>query len=240
MAHLYREIKRDLTQRIAAAEWLPGAALPSEAKLAAHYRAAIGTLRKAIDELVAERIVLRRQGSGTYVATHNNNRLLFHFFHLVPREGGRRAPTTRMLGFRRGKARGQEARRLQLRTGAPVYRVRNLLSLDGRPVILDELVLPQNLFPGLSEKTLVERSNTIYHLYHTHYGVNVLRSSERLRAVRADAATAKALGVAVGSPLLQIDRTALSYGDAPVELRVSLVNTAAHDYYSDLGKPEEA
>jgi GntR family transcriptional regulator len=240
MAPLYREIKRDLTQRIAAAEWLPGAALPSEAKLAAHYRAAIGTVRKAIDELVAERIVLRRQGSGTYVATHGNNRLLFHFFHVVPREGGRRAPTTRLLGFRRGKARGAEARRLQVRAGAPVYRVRNLLSLDGVPVVLDELVLPQNLFPGLSEKTLAERSNTIYHLYHTRYGVNVLRSTERLRAVRASAAAAEALGVDAGSPLLEIDRTALSYGDAPVELRVSLVNTAVHDYYSDLGKPEEA
>src|SRR5690348_3287305 len=179
MTPLYREIKRDLTQRIAAAEWRPGAALPSEAKLAAHYRAAIGTVRKAIDELVAERIVLRRQGSGTYVATHSNNRLLFHFFHIVPREGGRRPPSTRMLAFRRARATAQEARRLQVRAGAPVYRVRNLLSLDGLPVVLDELVLPQNLFPGLSEKMLAERSNTIYHLYHTRYGVNVLRSTER-------------------------------------------------------------
>ena len=101
---LYRDLKRDLTQRIAAAEWLPGGALPSEARLAAHYRVAIGTVRKAIDELVAERIVQRRQGSGTYLSTHSTNRLLFHFFHVVPREGGRRAPTTRTLAFRRARA----------------------------------------------------------------------------------------------------------------------------------------
>jgi GntR family transcriptional regulator len=235
---LYRDIKRDLTQRIAAAEWLPGGALPSETRLAAHYEAAIGTVRKATDELVAERILVRRQGSGTYVATHSTNRLLFHFFHIVPREGGRRAPTTRTLAFRRARALAGEARRLHLRPGAAVFRIRNLLSLAGAPVVLDELVLPAQLFPGLSKDVLTGRGNTIYHLYHTRFGVNVLRTTERLRAVRAGAAAAKLLKLKSGAPLLQITRTALSYGDAPVELRESLVNTAAHDYFSDLGKPD--
>ena len=233
----YREIQRDLTLRIAAAEWLPGGALPSEAKLAAHYGAAIGTVRKAIDELVAERIVLRRQGSGTFVATHSADRLLFHFFHVVPRTGGRQAPTTRTLAFQRSRASEAEARRLQVDVGAPVFRVRNLLSLAGRPVVLDALVLPQHLFPSLTEKMLTQRSATIYQLYHTRFGVNVLRTTERLRAVRAAPEVAKALGVKTGAPLLQISRTALSYGDAPVELRESFVDTTAHDYFSDLGKP---
>lgn len=234
---LYRDLQRDLTQRIAAAEWLPGDALPSEARLAAHYDVAIGTVRKAIDELVAERIVQRRQGSGTYVATHSADRLLFHFFHIVPRTGGRQAPATRTLAFQRSRASDDEARRLTLAAGAPVYRVRNLLSLAGRPVVLDFLVLPVQLFPNLTEKLLTQRSNTIYHLYHTRFGVNVLRTTERLRAVRAAPEVAKALGVKAGAPLLQISRTALSYGDAPVELRESFVDTTAHDYFSDLGKP---
>ncbi len=238
MAHLYHDIKRDLTQRIAAAEWLPGDALPAEPRLAAHYGVAIGTLRKAIDALVAERIVLRRHGSGTYVATHDTSRLLFHFFHVVPRTGGRRAPTTRMLSFRRARARPGEARRLQLRPGAPVFRIRNLLSLAGQPVVLDDLVLPQHLFADLTGRTLDGRDNTIYHLYHTRYGVNVLRTTERLRAVLAGASAARLLGVSTGAALLRISRTAHSYADAPVELRESLVNTGAHDYFSDLGKPD--
>jgi GntR family transcriptional regulator len=236
----YREIKRDLTQRIAAAEWLPGGALPSEAKLAAHYAAAIGTLRKAIDELVTEGIVVRRQGSGTFVASHSGDRLFFQFFHVVPRVGGRQAPATRTLDFRRSRASAEEARRLQVDAGAAVLRVRNLLSLSGKPVVLDELILPQQLFPGLTEKLLTQRSNTIYHLYQTRFGVNVLRTLERLRATRADARAALALGVRAGTPLLAISRTALSYDDAPVELRESLVNTADHDYFSDLGKPRGA
>jgi GntR family transcriptional regulator len=107
-------------------------------------------------------------------------------------------------------------------------------------VVLDELILPQQLFPGLTEKLLTQRSNTIYHLYQTRFGVNVLRTLERLRATRADARAALALGVRAGTPLLAISRTALSYDDAPVELRESLVNTADHDYFSDLGKPGAA
>jgi GntR family transcriptional regulator len=235
-APLYKEVKRVLTQSLAQGEWRPGEALPSEAKLAQRYGVSIGTLRKAIDELVAEGVVVRRQGSGTYVAQHGANRLMFHFFHVVPRAGDKQYPKTAMLAFRRGRAEAAEAARLAIPAGDPVLRIRNLLLLAGRPVILDELVLPQRLFPDLSERILAARENTIYHLYQTRYGINVLRTSERLRATVADAEVARLLGVRKGAPLLEIDRTAYTYHNAPVELRRSLVNTAEHEYFSDLGK----
>ena len=235
---LYREVKRLLTQSLIEGEWPAGAALPSETRLAQRFNVSIGTLRKAIDELVAERIVTRHQGRGTFVATHNANRLMFHFFHLVRRDGGKQYPTTRTLAFRRAKAAADEARRLGIAAGAPVLRIRNLLSLSGSPVILDDIVLPQALFPDLTEKIFTVRDNTIYHLYQTRYGINVLRSSERLSAVLAEPDAAKLLEVKAGAPLLAINRTALSFRDTPVELRRSLVNTAAHEYASDLGKQE--
>jgi len=237
---LYREVKRLLTQSLIEGEWPAGAALPSETRLAQRYNVSIGTLRKAIDELVAERIVTRHQGRGTFVATHNANRLMFHFFHIVGRDGGKEYPTTRTLTFRRGKAGVAEARRLAIGPGEPVLRIRNLLSLGASPVILDDIVIPQALFPDLTEKILTARDNTIYHLYQTGYGINVLRSSERLSAVLADAGAAKLLQVKEGAPLLAINRTALTYRDTPVELRLSLVNTAAHEYASDLGREERA
>jgi GntR family transcriptional regulator len=245
---LYREVKRLLTQSLIEGEWPAGAALPSETRLAERYNVSIGTLRKAIDELVAERIVTRHQGRGTFVATHNASRLMFHFFHIVRksgvgkgragRDGGKEYPTTRTLSFRRAKAGADEALRLGISSGAAVLRVRNLLSLSEMPVILDDIVLPQSLFPDLTEKVFTARDNTIYHLYQTRYGINVLRSSERLSAVLADRDAAKLLGVKSGAPLLAINRTALSFRDTPVELRRSLVNTAAHEYASDLGKQE--
>jgi len=237
---LYREVKRLLTQSLIEGEWPAGAVLPSESRLAERYNVSIGTLRKAIDELVAERVVTRHQGRGTFVATHNANRLMFHFFHIVGRDGGKEYPTTRTLAFRRGKAAVQEARRLGVADGAPVLRIRNLLSLAARPVILDDIVLPQALFADLTEKILTARDNTIYHLYQTRYGINVLRSGERLSAVLAEAEAARLLKVETGAPLLAINRTAMTYHDTPVELRRSLVNTAAHEYASDLGREERA
>ncbi len=187
---------------------------------------------------MAERVVTRHQGRGTFVATHNANRLMFHFFHIVGRDGGKEYPTTRTLAFRRGKATAEEARRLSIDAGDPVLRIRNLLSLAGKPVILDDIVVPHALFADLTGKVFTARDNTIYHLYQTRYGINVLRSSERLSAVLADAGAAKLLKLKNGAPLLAINRTALSFRDRPVELRRSLVNTSAHEYASDLG-PEE-
>ncbi len=233
---LYKEAKRVLTQSLAQGEWRPGEALPSESRLAQRYGVSIGTLRKAIDELVAEGIVVRRQGSGTYVAQHGATRLMFHFFHVVPREGEKQYPRTATLAFRRGRAEGAEAARLGIAVGDPVLRIRNLLSLPDEPVILDDLVLPQRQFPDLSERILTARDNTIYHLYQTRYGINVLRTGERLRATLADAEVAKLLGVRKGAPLLEIDRVAYTYHSTPVELRRSLVNTAEHEYFSDIGK----
>lgn len=235
-APLYKEVKRVLTHSLAQGEWQPGEALPSEAKLAQRYGVSIGTLRKAIDELVAEGVVVRRQGSGTFIASHGANRLMFHFFHVVPREGEKQYPRTATLAFRRGRAEGTEAAKLGIAAGDPVLRMRNLLSLADKPVILDDLVLPQRLFPDLSERILTARDNTIYHLYQTRYGINVLRTSERLRASLADVEVAKLLGVRKGAPLLEIDRVAYTYHNAPVELRRSLVDTAEHEYFSDIGK----
>lgn len=235
-APLYKEVKRQLTRSLAAGEWAAGAALPSETRLAQRYEVSIGTLRKAIDELVAERAVVRRQGRGTFVASHQTSRLQFHFFHIVPRGGEKETPETRTLSFRRDRAAADEAVRLRVAKGDPVFRIRNLLSLAGKPAIVDDMVLAQSRFPGLSAKIFAARDNTIYSLYQTRYGISVLRTSERLRATLADGKTAKLLGVKNGAPLLEIDRIALSYHDAPVELRRSLVNTEVHDYASDLAK----
>ncbi|MEK7435372.1 MAG: GntR family transcriptional regulator [Pseudomonadota bacterium] len=233
---LYQEVKRLLTQSLADGEWQPGVALPSEAKLGERYRVSIGTVRKAIDELVAERILVRHQGRGTFVAGHSARRTLFHFFHIVPADGGKEQPETELLSFARAKADADSVARLNLAPGAPVFRIRNLLRLRGTPVVLDEITLPAERFPRLSEKVFRERDSTIYQLYQERYGINVVRSAERLSAALADRSSAKLLGIAAGSPLLRIKRTALTYHNVPVELRTSLVNTAAHEYFSDLGK----
>ena len=67
---LYEQIKILLTQSLIAGEWRPGESIPSEIELASRFRVSQGTVRKAIDELAADNILVRRQGTGTFVATH--------------------------------------------------------------------------------------------------------------------------------------------------------------------------
>lgn len=235
---LYEEVRAHLTEGIAAGRWKAGEAIPSEADLAAHFGVAIGTLRKAVDSLVAQGALVRRQGKGTFVTSHDGRRLMFHFFHVVGTDGSRSYPDVRTVSFERGRAGAGEAAALAIARDERVIRIRNLLSLDGRPAIVDDLCLPAALFPGLTERIFAARDNTIYHLFQSRYGINVLRTDERLRAVLAAGSTAALLGVAPGQPLLEIQRVALTFRDRPVELRVSRVNTATHVYHNTFGKGE--
>jgi GntR family transcriptional regulator len=236
MAHLYEQVRARLIEGISASEWRAGEAIPTEAGLAKMFGVAIGTVRKAVDCLVAEQALVRRQGKGTFVTAHDGPRLLFHFFHVVPRDGAKSYPEVRTLSFRRDRADANAAAALGIVPLDKVIHIRNVLSLEGAPVIVDDITLPADLFPGLSEKIFLARDNTIYQLFQSRYGINVLRTDERLRATLAPRDVAQALGVAAGSPLLEIRRVALTFRDRPVELRISRVNTARHDYHNTLGK----
>lgn len=235
---LYKEVKLRITRGLAAGEWKPGAAIPSEPRLAGRFNVSIGTIRRAIDELVAERILLRQQGRGTFVATHSDDHTLYYFFHIVGKNGSRELPVTELLSFRKGRAEAGEDARLGIPRGGRVLRVENLLKLAGRPVIFDQIVLPAVRFPDLDVRTFGGRPGTIYGLYQAHYGINVIRISERLSAASAPSRVGTVLGLASGVPVLLIKRVAYTYDDTPVEHRVSWVNTGSHEYLSDLWKNE--
>ena len=231
---LYKEVKRQIMAELISGEWKPGTAIPAEKKLSERFAVSIGTIRKAIDELVAENILLRQQGRGTFVATHNRDRLLFYFFHIVGQDGTKLYPVVTLNHFARGKAGDDEAIPLGIERGDPVFRIRNLLKLAGTPVIVDDIVVDQRRFAGLTEKQFTGRPNTIYNLYQDAFGVSVVRTQERLRAIFADTQQARLLKVASRSPLLRIARVAFSYQDVPIELRTSIVNTERHEYWSEI------
>jgi GntR family transcriptional regulator len=235
-APLHEQVRARLIEGIAAGEWRAGEAIPSEAQLSRGFGVAIGTIRRAVDSLVAERALVRRQGKGTFVTAHEGSRLLFHFFHIVGADGRKVVPAVATVAFERDRATRETAEALAIAPHDKVIRIRNVLSLEGRARIVDDITLPTELFPGLTEKIFVARNNTIYHLYQSRFGINVLRTDERLRAVLADAGLAALLGVAAGAPLLEIRRVALTFRDRPVELRVSRVDTSAHHYHNTLGK----
>ena len=233
---LYRQVQIALTRKLAAGDWKPGDAIPSETTLAREFRVSIGTIRKAVDALVAGNILLRQQGRGTFVAMHTEDRTLFYFFHIARKDGGKELPVHELLSFSKARAEPAEAERLDLGRGTPTLRMRNALKLGGRPVILDDIVVPAALFPGLNEAIYRARDNTIYAFYQARYRINVIRISERLSAEIPPASVAAALGVPANAPVLAIRRVAYTYNNTPVEYRVSWLDTREHEYLSDLWK----
>ena len=236
----FRAAKRSLLDAIEAGRFAPGAALPSETRLAADLGVSIGTLRRAVDELVAEHIVVRRQGLGTFVATHDAGRFMFQFLHVERADGLRELPQVALVSFERVRADDAAADALRLRPGDAVVAFENALRLQGRAVIHDRIVLPAALFRGLTEKRLRDRPGTLYQFYQATFGITVLRAVERARAIAADRASARVLGVAAGAPVIEMRRTALSFHDQPVEYRVSVIDTARHDYVHVLARPATA
>jgi len=233
---LYLQIKTLLERSLEADEWRPGEAIPSEMELAARYRVSQGTVRKAIDALAADNIVVRRQGKGTFVATHTEEKTsLFRFLRIRRNDGQDEYPASRLLDVRRGKAAAEVARLLDLKAGDPVIMLRRVLDYSGEPTVLDEITLPAALFRGLTKAKVDAYRGSMYSFFETQFGVRMLKAQEKLRAIAADAASAAVLDVPLGYPLLAVERVTLTYGDRPVEWRRGLCTTRAHYYVNELG-----
>jgi GntR family transcriptional regulator len=231
---LYQQIKALMMKSLQHAEWRPGEAIPSEMELAARFKVSQGTVRKAVDELAAENLLVRRQGKGTFVATHAEERVQFRFLRLMPDSGEPGGMTRRLIDCKRQRAPAEVARALHLRASDPVIRVRRVLSFRETPVVFDDIWLPSALFKGLTVERLAAHRGPMYGLFETEFGVRMIRAEEQIRAVAADAASAELLALPAGTPLLSVERLSMTYGDKPVELRRGLYSTAAHYYRNDL------
>lgn len=231
---LYRQIKGLITRELQAGVWKPGEAIPSETELAARFKVSQGTVRKAVDELAADNLLVRRQGKGTFVATHAEERVQYRFLRLTPDSGGDRAMARRLLDCRRLRAPADVARLLDIKSGDAAVQLRRLLLGPERPIVLDEIWLPGALFRGLSAERLADYKGPLYRMFETEFGVRMIRAEEKIRAVAADAATAELLAVAPGAPLLSVERLSFTYGDRPVELRRGLYETSGHHYRNAL------
>lgn len=179
---LYRAAEEALRARIAAGEWKPGAALPTETALAAELRVSQGTLRRALAALEEQRVIERRQGVGTFVAEATSERALFHFFRAERLDGTRPMPTSRVLAQRRRRATAAERAALALPAGAAVLAIERERLIDGAPLIAERVALPAALFPGLALPMGVVLEDELYVLYQRGFGIHVTRVEERLHA----------------------------------------------------------
>jgi GntR family transcriptional regulator len=234
---LYQQIKVLILQSLQAGEWKPGDAIPSEMDLSIRFRVSQGTVRKAIDELASENLVVRRQGKGTFVATHSEQQVRYRFLKLVPDNGSQNSegPAQRdVLECKRVRAAADIARALALRSGDALVQVRRVLTFGGVPTILEDFWLPGSAFKGLNAEQMAGYHGPTYAMFEMEFGVRMVRAEEKIRAVAADTSQAALLKVEQGTPLLSVERIAYTYNDVPMELRRGLYRTDAHHYRNEL------
>jgi GntR family transcriptional regulator len=231
---LYKQVYDVLVRRIAEGAWRPAEVLPSEHALAAELKVSQGTVRKALDALVAENLVLRRQGKGTYVAEHTQEHTLFRFFRLARpnTEGERVVPQSTDARCKRRVATAKETKKLHLPKAASVAEIKRVRLVDGVPTVSERIIVPLSLFPELDHQTTLP--NTLYSLYQSVYGVNITVAREELTAILSNKTDEKELGIKRGSPILRIERIAMSIAGKRAEWRVSRCDTSNIVYANDI------
>jgi len=231
---LYKQVYAVLVRRISEGDWRPAQALPSEQALADELGVSQGTVRKAMDALASENLILRRQGKGSFVAEHTQEHALFRFFRLArPAPDGARA--TPQLGEEKVSSRlatAKERSKLSLGEDAEVVEIRRTRLIDDAPKVVEKIILPLDIFPDIDKQQ--DLPNTLYSLYQGVYGVSISVAREELRAILANKRDARALKLETGAALLQIDRIAIALDGQPVEWRVSRCDTRDVVYAIDV------
>jgi len=254
---LYLQIKSLILQSLQDGEWKPAEAIPSEMELAVRYNVSQGTVRKAIDELAQENLLIRRQGKGTFVATHSARQVQTRFLRVVPdgastdennpdsdtyAENGKNILVDRTItACSRERATKDIAKALRLKTGDPVVYIQRVLAYkdkDGKgaaiPTILEDIWLAGNSFKGLNLERLAQSKAPMYAMFESEFGVNMVRASEKIRAVNPSKEQAALLQINVNEPLLSVERIAYTYNDTPIEVRTGLYRTVSRHYKNDL------
>ena len=231
---LYMQIKDMFVANISGGHWSPGDVIPSEIQLAQDLGVSQGTVRKAITELVEQNVLTRRQGRGTFVAYHDSERALFHFFHIVDEKGRKVLPESTTLSCRRKRASRIETSKLELAAGSSVVRIERIRKFNDRPTMLETITLPSEPFGELGNVGTCDLPNMLYELYEKKFGITIHSADEQLRAVAASDHDASLLDLATGTPLLEIERVAMTLDKTPVELRISRCITSNHHYQNTI------
>jgi GntR family transcriptional regulator len=217
----YQRLRDDIAIRINRREWRPGDLIPSEADLAAQHGVAIGTVRKAIDQLVAEGVLERQQGRGTFVRRARFNSSLFRFFRFQSESGERRIPQSRILRRKVIAAPSAVASALRIQVGEPVISISRLRLIDGEPLLAEEIWLQKSRFGPVLAMQSQDFGDLLYPLYEERCGQVVVSADENLSVELATAMQARLLRLEEGAPLIVIERLAFDLERHPIEWRRS-------------------
>jgi GntR family transcriptional regulator len=230
----YQQLRDDLVRRIAAGEWAPEAAISTEAELSQFYGVSTGTLRKAIDLLVADRVLTRTQGKGTFVRRPRFDSSLFRFFRFKSADGKPVRPTAKVLGREVVKPNETIRSTLQMKANEKAIHLSRLRLVDRQPVLSEEIWLPRSRFEALTMLPLDDFEDLLYPLYERICHQIVASATEILNVRQATANDAELLHVNVGSPVILVRRAAADFAGTPIEWRATRGAAAAFQYQIEI------
>jgi GntR family transcriptional regulator len=216
---LYHRLREEFRRCISEQIWRPGQPIPAEADLAASFGVAIGTVRKAVDQLVAESLLQRHQGKGTFVSRPSFTSSMFRFFRLEDIDGVQKVPRARILQRAVVEAPAEVCARLRLKRRAKALKLDRLRLFDDRPVLAEEIWLPHDRFGALAQLPIEDFGDLLYPLYEARCAQVVASAQETLTVDVASAADQESLGLAPGAPIVAIDRLACDLAGTPIEWR---------------------
>ena len=214
---MYQVISRDLRAQIESGRLNPRDRLASEHALAKQYGVSRMTVRQALEHMVADRLVERRRGAGTFVAPSpggvrrlNRLRPFREDMELEDRD-----ITTEVLDQEHRLPSPEVRDRLRLRDGQEVVRLRRLRRVEGTPMSIHDSWLPYAVAPSLAREELLDGS--LYLTLRQRHGIELRSAEQEITAVAAVGNLATLLEVAEGSPLVRGLRVVLGADGLPVE-----------------------
>jgi GntR family transcriptional regulator len=214
---LYLQVRDALAERIAGGEWKPSTAIPNESDLAREFGVSPGTMRKALDLLEAEHLLTRRQGRGTFVNDQASAELAVRYSNIRAGGGERVGGDVQVLSIAESPVNESDCMRLRVRMHERVHRIRRLRLSEGRPYMLEEVVMPAALFPGLSEQQVPSHRIVVLA---QQFGVLLGKGEERITIASASPDVARALRVEPATPILNLDRVVYTFDGRPAEWRL--------------------
>lgn len=228
----YARLRDDLASRIAAGEWGAADALPSDNRLASETGLSVGTVRKAVQQLVDEGLLERRQGSGTFLRKPAFNATLFRFFQLREADGSTSIPSSRLISRVRVRAPDHVAAILAQQD---VIRIERLRLISDQPLLSEEIYIPYPQFAGFEALTGDQIGPLLYPIYYEHFGIFVTCADDEVSFGRADSTTARRLNIETGDAVAVIERTAFAMSGQPVEWRIARGPASRFRYHSRIG-----
>jgi GntR family transcriptional regulator len=227
---LYLQVRDTLASRIAKGEWQSGHPIPNEVDLAFELGVSTGTVRKAMATLEDERLIVRRQGRGTFVADLTSNEMAIRFSNIRDSSGHRIEGHVASAEVESGVCTEAEGAKLNLNSTEDVIRVRRIRQHDERPLMVEKAVVPARLFPQHPERP---SDHTLSLMAHQN-GILLGHAQEQVSIEQPDRALTTALGLPAKSAVLKLDRLTFTLDGLPIEWRVGHCHLGESKYLADI------